>query len=128
MIVLSNSFGNLENIPKMYTYNDKNYNPSIYWSGYNPQANAFLVIMENLDTKKIHWTVLLDNSKNFIDIGEITGGEVINYIGPNDIDDIVLYTITVYAIINPQLKYDLIIQDNNVLNKATIKFLYNSFK
>jgi len=131
MKIKSQNFDHLNEIPLVYTIKNRGLSPSLYWYDYPTNSKIFLILMTNLKTNKIYWATF--TNKSTIDINEKTGGEMVNSFGkveytpPNDIDDIVTYKISVYSIINPNLNYEELISDNNLLDVGNIKFIYNGY-
>ena len=133
MKLLSNNFKHLDEIPNAYTSRGDNFSPSLAWFDYSSDVKAFLIVMVNLTTNKIYWASLVQPDKSFLAIN--AQGDVLlennfgvrGYTGPNDIQDIVAYQINIYAVKDPDLPYESIMGEDNVLDKTYIKFIYNGY-
>lgn len=129
MKLISNDFKHLDDLPKEFSYQGGNISPSLQWYDFNPtNVGAFVIIMTSNKTNNIHWYTLCDKNTTRLELNSQTGYERQIYVGPNDVNELVIYTITVYAISNPNVQYPDIINPQNVVDKAYIKFLYDGFK
>ena len=127
MNLSSDNFKHLDPITTEFTLNGLNYSPSLLWTDPLSYGNGYLIMMVNSKTKNIHWATMANKDKSSLGVNEKTGYESVNYTGPNDKNDIVAYTITIYSLINPELQFQKIIEKDNVVDSAYIKFIYNGF-
>ena len=126
MKLISDNFKHLDVISIEFTSFGKNFSPSLSWSGYDPRTSAFLIVMTNSKTKKIHWVTMIEPNKSNLGLNE-SGFDWVKYYGPNDVNDVVTYVITIYALKNPEKPFEESILPKNIYDKAYIKFIFNGY-
>lgn len=135
MKLISENFKHLDEIPTEFTSRDISGGilPSFSWYNYPNNCGGFLILMLNSKTGNLHWGAKLPPDITNVKTGETTGYEVTNswgknsYHSPDDEEDVVTYIIQLWALKDITLNYPEIIEKNNILDVAFIKFLYNGY-
>lgn len=129
----SYNFNNLEKIDKnLYGFNGNNINPNLYWENPPKDIVGYYIEMENTTTHQIYWRLFVSSTYNEVESGQLfdtikNDFDDSAYRGPDDINNIVVYLIQIYALNKVYDDMDQMLNDSNVKDSAKIKFIYNGY-